>query len=232
MPTTPLYIESLGQRTKEIIIEELRYYFQVISQFGTPNSTVKMPIIREAYGVDLRNYPAVFVKILSSRTTSLGINKGFVQDVFSDDQEVYQQYLPGTEHKKKPKTYRPRVIAERYGYLADVTFQMQVWADTTPVRNRMVDEITAAFQRFQKESLLIKGIIVERIDEGEESDFPLNDTTHIFVANITLAVNAELYFDYPVTSITGINEIAKYAPNPNPDQPNYIWQGDSSYMVD
>ena len=52
---TPIYEQSLGQRVKEIIISELRYYFQTTSQFGTPGSTVKMPVIREAYGVDLRN---------------------------------------------------------------------------------------------------------------------------------------------------------------------------------
>lgn len=124
---SPIFLESLGQKTKEAIIEELRIYFQTISQFGTPQSTIKMPMIREAYGDDLRNYPAVFIKILSSRTTSLGISEGFVQDVKSDDQEMYQVYLPGTEYKSHPIPYRKRVISERYGYLADVTFQLQVW---------------------------------------------------------------------------------------------------------
>jgi len=220
---TPIYLESLGQRTKEIIIEELRYYFQVISQFGTPGSTVKMPVIREAYGSDLRNYPAVFIKIISSRTQSLGIGEGFVQDVWSDDQEIYQVYLPGTEFDKNPKPYQRRVIAERYGYLSDVTFQMQVWGDNTPVRNRMVDEITAAFLRFRRESLMSKGIVITSMDEGEEADFPLNDTTQIYIANITLSVNAELYFDYPVASITGVSVTSSFeANNISPDQPPYI----------
>ena len=64
----------------------------------------------------------------------------------------------GTEHKPHPVPYRKRVIAERYGYLADVTFQLQVWGDNTPVRNRMVDEITSAFLRFRKNALLNRGI--------------------------------------------------------------------------
>jgi len=220
--STPIFLESLGQKTKEVIIEELRYYFQVVSKFGTPSSTVKMPMIREAYGTDLRNYPAVFIKILSSRTQSMGINQGFVQDVWSDDQEIYQVYLPGTESDSTPKSYRRRVIAERYGYMSDISFQLQIWGDNTPVRNRMVDEVTSAFLRYQKERLLEKGIVIISLDEGEESDFPLNDTTHIFVANITLVVNAELYFDYPVASVTDVSVVSQLTPNPNPDQPSYI----------
>lgn len=224
--SSPIYFESLGQKTKESVIEELRYYFQMVSNFGSPGSTISMPLIREAYGTDIRNWPAVFVKILSSRTQTLGLGGGFVQDVWSDDQTIYQQYLPGTENKPKPKAYQRRVIAERYGYLSDISFQLQVWASKTPVRNRMVDEITAAFMRYQKERLLKKGIAIVSVDEGEESDFPLNDTTHIFVANITLVVNAELYFDYPVSSITDVNVKSGFNPNPNPDQPYYIEQID------
>ena len=181
-----------------------------------------MPMIREAYGSDLRNYPAVFIKILSSRVEPLGLGQGFVQDVWSDDQELYQIYLPGTEAFKNPVPYQRRVIAERYGYLSDVTFQLQVWGDTTPVRNRMVDEITSAFIRFQRERLLEKGIVIVSLNEGEESDFPLNDTTHIYLANITLVVNAELYFDYPVPSITGVTIFSRLDENTVPDQPAYI----------
>ena len=234
MATPPIYLESLGQYSKEQIIQNLRYYFQVISQFGTPNSTVKMPVIRESYGDDLRNYPAVFVKILSSRTQSLGLNRGFVQDVFSDDQEIFQQYLPGTEKDKYPKKYRPRVIAERFGYLADITFSLQVWADTTPVRNRMIDEITAAFLRFQTENLMSKGITIVSLSEGEESDFPLNDTTKIYIANITLVVNAELYFDYPVPSVTEFSVITRTDVSQiNPDQTNILTSSDEpSYIIE
>lgn len=90
----------------------------------------------------------------------------------------------------------------------------------------MVDEITSAFLRFRKNALLNRGIVITSLDEGEESDFPLNDTTKIYLANITLGVNAEIYFDYPVPSITGITSITQIsANNTNPDQPNYIIQG-------
>jgi len=225
--SSPIYFESLGTKTKEEIIQELRYYFQTVSNFGSPGSTIQMPLIREAWGIDVRSWPLITVKILSSRTQTLGIGGGFVQDVFSDDQTIYQQYLPGTEHQPKPKPYRQRVIAERYGYLSDITFQLQVFASKTPVRNRVVDEITAALMRYQKTRLLKKGIVVTSVDEGEEFDFPLDDTTHIFCANITLVVNAELYFDYPVASVIGINVTSRIGPeNPNPDQPNYIEQID------
>lgn len=216
------YRESIGQKTKESVILALRHYFQVISDFGTPGSTIKMPFIREAYGNSVRNYPAVFVKITSCRTQTLGIGKGFVQDVWSDDQQVFQEVLPGTENFSKPVPYKNRVIAERFGYLADVTFNLQVWGDNTYIRNRMVDELLAAFERYEKQSLMDQGIIIVSANQGEESDFPLNETTHIYVANITLTVNAELYFDYAVPSITGIQVKAKPTATPNPDQPPYI----------
>ena len=45
-------------------------------------------MIREAYGSDLRNYPAVFIKILSSRVEPLGLGQGFVQDVELERKQV------------------------------------------------------------------------------------------------------------------------------------------------
>lgn len=221
-PFSPLYITSIGQRTKEVIIQELRYYFQTVSSFNGPG-VVQTPVIREAYGVDLRNYPAVFVKIINTREKTLGLGNGFVGWVWSDDQEGNQQYLPGTENLQFPVAYKPRAIAQRFGYMADITFQLQVWGDTVVVRNRIVDEIKAAFQTFQKISLEQQGIVVVDMSEGEEQDFPLNDTTHIFVANISLVVNAELYFDFPVSSITQVEVYQSNIP-PYPDLSPYIIQ--------
>jgi hypothetical protein len=219
------YKESIGQRTKIIIIDELRNYFQNVSTFGFPGSNVKMPIIRETYGRDLRAYPAVFIKIVSVNRIPLGINQDYVQDVMSDDQLVGQQYLPGTENFTNPVPYRRRVIAERTGFMANVTLSLQVWADTTPVRNRLVDECIAAFQKFQRQRLMDRGLIFETINEGEEADYPLNDTEHIFIANISLTVNAELYFDTPVSSITKISGvIVAGTDDPYPDTPPYILQ--------
>jgi hypothetical protein len=219
---SPFDFRSMGQRVKEIVIQELRNYFRDVSQFGTPMSTVKMPIIRESYGSDIRNYPAVFIKILSENPSPLGIGKNYVQDVFSDDQTIFQQYLPGTENFKHPIPYKPRVIAERWGYMSDISFQLQVWGDTTPIRNKMVDEIMAAFERYQRQSLMRQGIILVSISEGEESDYPLNDTEHVYIANINLTVNAELYFDVPCASITGVNVSISNNINKSPDQAPYI----------
>ena len=219
------YTESIGQRAKIIVIDELRNYFQNISTFGFPGSNVKMPIVRETYGRDLRAYPAVFIKVLNVNRIPLGIGMDYVQDVWSDDQLMGQQYLPGTENFTEPVPYRRRVIAERTGFMADVTFSLQVWADTTPVRNRLVDECMAAFQKFQRKRLMNRGLVLVNLSEGEEGDYPLNDTEHIFIANISLTVNAELYFDEPVSSITAINASTQWGPeNPYPDTPPYILQ--------
>lgn len=219
---SPIYTQSIGQRVKEIIIGELRDYFRNVSEFGFPNSPVKMPLIRESYGVDIRNYPAVFIKILHTNKQRLGIGQDYAQDVWSDDQTIFQEYLPGTENTTQIP-YKPRVIAERWGYMADITFQLQVWGDTTPIRNRMVDEIFAAFQRYQRQSLMNKGIILLDLSEGEESDYPLDDTIHIFIANINLTVNAELYFDEPVQSVIAVSVTTATLPdNINPDQPSYV----------
>jgi hypothetical protein len=219
---SPFDFRSMGQRVKEIIIQELRNYFRDVSQFGTPTSTVKMPIIREAYGAEVQNYPAVFVKILNESPSPLGIGKNFIQDVYSDDQTIFQQYLPGTERFTTPVSYRPRVIAERWGFMADISFQLQVWGDTTPIRNKMVDEIVAAFERYQRQSLMQQGIILTSISQGEETDYPLNDSTHIYIANINLTVNAELYFDIPCSSITAINVVVSNNINKSPDLASYV----------
>ena len=89
---------SLGQRVKQLVIGELKYYYQNVSQFGFPGSPVKMPVIREAFSLATRIYPVIVVKILHDESKNLGIGRDFVQDVWSDDQEVGQKYLPGTEN--------------------------------------------------------------------------------------------------------------------------------------
>jgi len=217
-----LYLQSMGQKVKEIIISELRLYFQNVSQFGFPGSNVQMPIIREAYGIDLRSYPAVFVKILSANAQPLGIGQDFVQTVFSDDQHVGQKYLPHTENFITPVPYRNRAIALRYGYMMDISFNLEVWADRTPVRNRIVDEIVSAFRHYQRERLLEQGIVLISLNEGAESDFPLNDTEMVFIANINLNVNAELYFDERVASVTAVSARVNKNITTSPDQPSYI----------
>jgi hypothetical protein len=219
---------NLAQRTKQIIIGELRFYFQSVSQMGLPGNPIKMPIVRESFGVVIRQYPIIAVKILHEEPKNLGIGRDFVEDVMSDDQLVGQKYLPGTENFKYPVPYKRRVIAERYGYMADITFNLQVWGDTTAVRNDVVDEVVAAFKYFQRQSLLdIHGIQLMRISMGEETDFPLDESQKIYVANINLVVNAEVYFDEDVTSIIGVNTYSFNGPvNPSPNQPAYIIEGD------
>ena len=89
--------------------------------------------------------------------------------------------------------------------MADITFNLQVLADTTPVRNRTVDELCSAIRFYQRESLLRNGIQLMRLSMGEETDYPLNASEKIFVANLNCVVNAELYFDNKVASITKVN---------------------------
>lgn len=224
-PISPQYKQSIGQRVKEIIIQELRDYFRNVSQFGFPGSTVKMPVIREAYGMDIRSYPSIFIKINHVNPQPMSIGQDFVQDVWSDDQTIYQEFLPGTETFATPVPYRRRVIAKRWGFMGDISFSLQVWGDTTPIRNRVVDETIAAFKFYQRQSLLNQGIVLMSIAEGEESDYPLNDTEYVYIANINLTVNAELYFDEPVASITAVNVIGRLdSVNVNQDEPTYIEQ--------
>ena len=217
---------DIGQKTKEIIIESLNYYFLNISQIGFPGSNVQSPIIREVFGMDIRNYPAIFVRILNEKPLPISIGQDYVRDVWSEDQTAWQKFLPGTENDLHPKPYCPRVIAQRYGYMSDITFNLQVWGDTTVVRNRIVDEIKRAFKQGGdgtiRNSLLNTGIVLLSISEGEEMDLPLNDTTKIFIANINLEVNAEIYFDTPVTSITGSTVQVNPPVNTSPDAINYI----------
>lgn len=202
-----LFLQSITQKTRENLIEELRYYYQLISNFGSPiPGGIKMPIIRSAYGADIRYYPILFFKLRSSKNISLGIGRGFVQDVWSDDQKAGQIYLPGTEFKKNPKPYRNRVIAERRGYMADITFEIEIWADTPVVRDRIADETVAAFQYYQKERLLAKGIHISSIDEGSENIYPLDSPSNVvYTSSIFMTVNAESYYDVGVPSITGVS---------------------------
>lgn len=199
------FTQSLGQRVKDILIDSLRDYFQNISQFGFPGSSIAMPIIREAYSQDLRSWPAIFIKITHVAENPMSIGQDFVKDVWSDDQTTFDKYLPHTENFENPVSYRPRVIAERYGRMADVSINIQVWGDTVPVRNKVVDEVLAALWRYERQSLLDEGIILSSLSEGEETDFPINDTEQMYIANINLTVNAELYIDVPVQSVTAVN---------------------------
>jgi len=220
--------ENLAQKTKKILIQELRYYFQNISQFGFPGNPIKMPIIREAFGLTVRQYPIIVIKILHEETKNLGIGRDFVQDVFSDDQLIGQEYLPGTENFTKPVKYKPRVVAERYGYMSDITFNLQVVCDTTPVRNRVVDECKAALRFYRRESMLNKGLQLMKISEGEETDFPLNQSQKVYISNINLIINAELYVDHTVASITKINPYGVRKVNLSPHTPEYIVQQDDT----
>jgi len=226
--------ENLAQRVKQLLIAELRYYFQNVSQFGFPDSPISMPIVREAYGLDIRQYPIIIIKILHEESKNLGIGRDFVEDVLSDDQLVGQEDLPGTEHWKKPIPYKRRTISERFGYMADVTFNLQVWGDTTAVRNRTVDEIFAALRYYQRQSLLDSGVQIMRLSMGEETDYPLDLKQKIYIANMNLVVNAELYFENPVNSITAVkvykvttNPYGKVGPSTSPDQPSYIVEDDN-----
>lgn len=218
---------NLAQKVKSIIIGELRFYFQNVSKMGNPGDPVTMPIIRESFGITMRQYPIITVKVLHEESKNLGIGRDFVEDVYSDDQQVGQKYLPGTEDFKNPVPYKPRVIAERYGYMADITFNLQIWGDTTAVRNRVVDETVAALRYFQRESMLDQfGIQLMRASMGEETDYPLDEAQKVYVANINLVVNAEAYFDYSVTSITKVNTYRMSGPtNPSPHQQPYIVEG-------
>lgn len=224
--------QSATQFTKETIIEELKFYFNNVSQFGFPGNPVKAPVIRESYSTNIRVYPCIFLKTLNEHTQTLGLNKGFVGDVFSDDQTMSQQFLPGTENYAPPNTgqypvqvpYMRRVIAERYGHLSDITLNLQVWDESRDVTNRITDEAIAALQRYRKESLQKAGIIVAGVSAGEDFDIPLNDTTHVFVSNIRLDVSIALYFDYPCSHITAIQPVASYQGNTSPDIPSYIIQ--------
>jgi hypothetical protein len=67
-----------------------------------------------------------------------------------------------------------------------------------------------------------QGIVLVSISEGEESDYPLDDTIHIYIANLNLTVNAELYFDVPCNSITGVNVQLSKNIDKSPDEPSYI----------
>lgn len=219
---------NLAQKVKQIIIGELRYYFQNVSQMGMPGNPITMPIIRESFGLTVRQYPIITVKILHEESKNLGIGRDFVEDVKSDDQLVGQKYLPGTENFKVPVPYKRRVIAERYGYMADITFNLQIWGDTTAVRNRVVDETIAALRYFQRESMLeTYGVQLMRASMGEETDYPLDEAQKVYVANINLVVNAEAYFDQGVDSVTAVNAYEMKGPNnPSPNQPPYIVEGD------
>lgn len=213
-----LFLQSLTQKTREYLIEELRFYYQLVSNFGSPQSVIQMPMIRSAYGADINVYPIIFFKLRSSENVSLGIGKGFVKDVFSDDQSVGQKYLPGTEYDKNPKPYRRRAIAERKGYMADITFELEVWGDTPVVRDRVVDETVSAFMHYQRERLLEKGIQILKINEGSEAIYPLDSPSNVvYVASIFLSVNAEIYFDNTVASITGLDARPVFQRNLYPD---------------
>src|ERR1700733_15051363 len=132
--------QSLSQYAKECVIEELQYYFADISLFGAPGNPVKAPVIREVYSTDIRTFPIVFIKILNEKTQTLGLNKGFVGDIKSDNQLVGQEFLPGTEAYTNPVPYKPYVQAERYGYMSDVTMSLQIWSDTVDSKNHIADE--------------------------------------------------------------------------------------------
>lgn len=235
MPENPPgnYIgNNLAQRTKETVIRELRDYFQNTSQFGFPGPdgsepVIKTPIIREAYGYNIRQYPLIVVKILHEETRNLGIGRDFVEDVVSDDQRVYEEYLPGTENFTEPVPYKRRVIAERYGYMSDIFFNLQVWGDTTQVRNQTVDEVIGALRTWRRESFLNQGIQILKLSTGEETDYPLDNHQKIYISNINFEVNAELYYDIKVGSITKVNAYRRIAPvNLSPDQPKFIDQSD------
>jgi hypothetical protein len=222
--STPYVGNNLAQKVKQILINELRYYFQSVSQFGFPSSPIKMPIIREAFSLTSRLYPAIIIKILHEETRNISIGRDYAEDVFSDDQLVGQKYLPGTEDFKVPVPYRRRVVAERYGYMSDITFNIQVMADTTPVRNKTVDEICAALRYYQRESMLTNGIQMTRLSMGEETDYPLNASEKIYIANLNFVVNAELYFDNKVNSVTAVNTYKFKTNSVNPHMEPYILQ--------
>jgi len=212
------YQASLGQYTKEKLILALRHYFHEISDFGFPDSPIKSVFIREAYGKSIRNYPCIFVKIVNSKPQTLGIGKGFVGNVYSDDQLAYQKYLPGTENSYHKIPYRKRIIAHRYGYLADITFKLEVWGDTKYARNQIADSVVAALETYEKQKLMNDGIVLVSISENSENDFPLDDTQHVYTTDIMVTVNSQLMIDYPVVSITGVHVIQNFVPsNVDPD---------------
>jgi len=224
---------NLAQRTKAVVIRELRDYFQNISDFGFPapdgsQPIIKMPIIREAYGYNIRQYPLIVVKIVHEQSKNLGIGQDYVEDVISDDQLVSQQILPGTENFYEPVPYKRRVIAERYGMMSDITFNIQVWGDTTQVRNYTVDEVIGALRYWKRQSFLNQGIQLLSVNSGEETDYPLNDHDKVYISNINYQVNAELYWDKKVMSITKVNSYHKNIINLNPDQPPYIDESDQN----
>lgn len=218
---------NLAQRTKAVVIRELRDYFQNISSFGFPapdgsQPIIKMPIIRESYGYNIRQYPLIVVKIVHEQSKNLGIGQDYVEDVISDDQIVSQQFLPGTENFHEPVPYKKRVVAERFGMMSDITFNIQVWGDTTQVRNYTVDEVIGALRYWKRQSFLNQGIQLLSVGSGEETDYPLNDHDKSYMANINYKVNAELYWDREVMSITKVNSYHKDIINLSPDQPPYI----------
>lgn len=221
------YYASLEQKTKENIIQTLQFYFQNISQLGFPGSNTKTPVIREVYSDDLRIYPAIFIKTLSTKSIPMGIGQDHCGDVWSQDQTLNQIYLPGTENDLQIP-YTPRVIAQRYGRMADITFNLQIWGDTVIIRNRVSDEVMRMFiqggPNTMRDRLLKKGIVLVNISGGEEMDLPLNDTDKVFIANINLVVNAELYFDVPVPSITGVEILQGNYQNTTPDLPPNVVQ--------
>jgi hypothetical protein len=224
---------SLAQRAKQLLIGELRYYFKNVSAFGFGVSPIKMPIVREAFSLETRVYPLIVVKILHEESKNLGIGDDFVQDVWSDDQLVGQKYLPGTENFKYPVPYRRRVIAERWGYMADVTFNIQIMGDTVPVRNRVVEEVINAIRFYQRKSLQDNGIQLMRISQGEETDYPLNKSEKIYIANLNCVVNAEMYFDQKVASVTSVHVVGDNKPsakNPHMD-PNILQPGKANLSV-
>lgn len=222
MPISQASKGNLAQRVKETIILTLQYYFQNVSDFGFPDNPIKEPIISEAFPLELRQYPAIMIKILNESRMKMSIGQDFIEDVLSDDQQPNQQWLPGTEVFKRPVPYRRRVVAERFGLMTRVTFNLQVWGDTTPVRNAVSDQVFDAFEIFMREPLLSRGIELEDISAGEETDYPLDDIRKIYIQNINLTVNAEMYFDKPVGYVTAVNTREYHNLLVHPDQPSYI----------
>ena len=220
------FADAIGQRTKDILIDQLRYYFSNISLFGNPSNPIKMPMVKETYALDMREYPCVLVNISHSSKINCSIGQDYCEDVFSDDQQVGQIYLPGTENFTTPVPYKPRAIAERYVICADIGFNLKVIGSSTVIRNRVAGETQAACARHRRQALLDNGIQILKCDEGPEGELQINGTEKLFIANISLVVNAESYFDYPVSYITAVNGTVGYGEIPSNNNGYVIQPGD------
>ena len=186
------YIYGLRYNVKNEIIYAIRHYFENYSEFKKDNSNIQIPAIYDEIPLINRTYPNVIIKNTGGQDIPLGLDRDFIEDVWSDDLEI------------------PRVIAERRGYAENIGFQLQVQGDTTPVRDRMVDNIIAALKFIERQYLLNRGIRILTVSPGGDTLIPLDTTRAIYQTTISITVYAEQVYDTLVDAITAVTVLEKH----------------------